>query len=404
MKDRYRVQIIGMIALFAFYAIAGKVYSGTVAPSPASSSASWREKMQDLYKILAEITTDTSSDRRFNAPGNRIRIEKNTKKLLDRAHDLSKAGISPDPDPTIQILTDLFQDETKRAYWALKSGNRTYAKVILNHISGYCIACHTRNSSGPSFSALPLEPVAADLYPIEKGRFYAATRQYDRALDLFQKIVDDPTAPVKRPLEWEQAVRYGLAISVRVKKDPDQARALVERVIGSMKAPFFIKQDALKWKESIVKWKEELSQRALTEEGLHVEAMQLIAQAREIQKYPMDHSADILYLRATAVVHELLQKAPHGRYAQEALLMAGMCYDVLRPLILEDIYDIYYEACIKQAPHTPTAEVCYRRYEQSTYEGYTGSSGVFLPEELRQKLEKLENLAHPSSSLEPRLN
>jgi len=420
MNNRYWMFVFGLLVLFAILEGKSKVFAEATAPSPADSkgnsedskkaqrsqqwSHQWSQKMQELYKTLVEITTDTSSDQRFNAPENKSRIEKNVKKLADRAHEMSTKGISPDADPTIKMLSGLFQEETKQAYWALKSGNRSYARGILNQVSSYCIACHTRNDSGPSFSSLPFEPAAKNLTSIEQGRFYAATRQYDKALDVFQKVVDDAAAPIERPLEWEQAVRLGLAVSIRVKKDPDQARALVERVIGSKKAPFFLKQDALKWKESILKWKEEIPRRALTEEGLHMEAIQLVAQAREFQKYPMDHAADVLYLRASAVIHELLQKFPDGRYAQDGLLMAGMCYDVLRPLSLDAIHEIYYEACIKKAPHTPTAELCYRRYEQSTYEGYTGSAGTFLPDDMRQKLQRLESLAHPEGSAEPQLN
>ncbi|MEO5970193.1 MAG: hypothetical protein ABIQ95_09725 [Bdellovibrionia bacterium] len=409
-KGRYWFLLYGILTLSTVLDSTSR--AGAETPSPVSESktgskkdvtsikndAQWRKKMQGLYKTMIEITTDTSSDRRFNAPENKNRIEKNAKILADQAHDLSKNGASSDPDPSIKIISGLFQNETKRAYSALKSGNRAYAKGILSQVSGFCIACHTRNNSGPSFSSLPLEPMANDLFPIEQGRFYAATRQYERALDLFQKVVSSPTAVIERPLEWEQAVRYGLAISVRVKKDPDQARALVERVIGSKKAPFFLKQDAAKWRESIIKWKEELPRKALTDEGLYSEARQLIAEASQIQKYPKDHAADILYLRATAVIHELLQKSPDGRNAQDALLMAGMSYDVLRPFNLDDIHDIYYQACIKKSPHTSTSEICYRRYEQSTYEGFTGSGGAFLPEDVKQHLQQLENLAHPESS------
>lgn len=402
----YWVLIFGILALSALLEAKSVVRAETATPShqskvdskSAKDASLWRRKMQDLYKALAEITTDTSSEQRFNAPKNRSRIEKNAKKLADLAHDISKKGASPDSDPSVKMIAELFQGETQRAYWALRSGNRSYARNILTHASGFCISCHTRNNSGPSFPALPLEPLATDLYPMEQGRFYAATRQYDRALDLFQKIVNDPSAPIKRPLEWEQAIRYGLSISVRVKNDPDQARALVERVIGSSKAPFFIRQDALKWKESILKWKEEIPRRAMTEEGLRSEAIRLVAQAKELQKYPMDHAADVLYLRATTVIHEWLQKAPDGPSAQDALLMAALCYDVLRPLGQEGLHEIYYEACIKKVPHTPAAETCYRRYEQSTYEGYSGSAGTFLPEDLKRKLEQLENLAHPESA------
>jgi tetratricopeptide (TPR) repeat protein len=272
---------------------------------------------------------------------------------------------------------------------------------MLNQVSSYCIACHTRNNSGPSFASLPLEPLSKNLSPLEQAKFYAATRQYDRALDIFQKILNDPVAPIERPLEWEQAIRYGLSIAVRVKQDPDQARALVERVIGAKNSPFFLKQDALKWKDSIIQWKDETPKKAMTEEGLFSQATQLIVQARELQKYPRDHLADVLYLRASAVIHELLQKVPDGHRAQEALLMAGMCYDILRPLGLEGIHEIYYDACIKKAPHTATSETCYRRYEQSTYEGFTGSAGTYLPDDIKQKLQKLEGLAHPEGAQTP---
>ena len=404
MKNLYGILVFGVLAVLFWVEgqslgvadDAKKDQSQKNGIKSPKNEAKWREKMQELYHSLVEITTDTSSEQRFNSPENRSRIEKNAKKLMDRAHELGQKGVSPDADPTIQMIAGLFQDETKRAYLALKHGNRAYARGVLNQVGSYCIACHTRNPSGPSFTSLPLEPTSKTLSVLEQGRFYAATRQYDRAFDAFLKVVDDSAAPVQRPLEWEQAIRSGLSIAVRVKKDPDQAQSLVERVIGAKKAPFFLRQDALKWKESIAAWREEIPRRALTEEGLYVEAMQLIAQARELQKYPMDHAADVLYLRATAVLHELMQKAPQGRHVQDALFMAGVCYDVLRPLNLDDLHEIYYEACIKKVPHSPTAEVCYRRYEQSTYEGYTGSSGTHIPGEVREKLDQLEKLAQKS--------
>ncbi len=407
MKDRYWIFILSFCVLLGAAEWRSKVFAKGKVPSSenktendsvSNTTARWRGKMQELYKVLSEIMTDASSERRFNAQENKARIERNVKKLSERAHDLTKEGVSPDLDPTVKILAEMFQDETKRAYWAFKSGNRSYSRGILNQVSSLCISCHTRTNSGQSFPSLPLEPNAKDLMPIEKGRFYAATRQYDRASDIFLKITDDSLAPVERPIEWEQALRYGLAIAIRVKKDPDQALSLIERVIVSKKSPFYLKQDALKWKESVEKWKAEIPHRALTEEGLFVEAVGLITQSRELQKYPMDHSADIQYLRATAVIHELLQKYPDGRHAQEALMMAGMCYDVLRAFNIEDIYEVYFEACIRKTPHTATAEACYRRYEQSTYEGYTGSSGTFLPGDVLQKLKALEMLAHPLPS------
>jgi hypothetical protein len=408
MNDRKKLRsaVLTGLALTLFPVGASRLYATEKPPSPqvkqekSTNSAEWRTRMQKMYKVLAEITEDTTSDQRFNNPKNKTRIDRNVETLYKSAHDMSKKGASPDLDPSVTIISGLFEGETKRAHTALKSGNRYYARSILSSISGYCIACHTRNNTGPQFSSLPFEP-SSDLKPIEQGRFLAATRQYDRAMDVFQKMVNDPSTPVLRPIEWELAARYGLSIAVRVKKDPAQARALVERIIGSKNGPYFLKHDATQWRTSIIEWEEELGRQPKTEEGLYSEAMRLITKAHEVQKYPADHSADILYLRATSVIHDLLQMAPNGKRAEDAFLMAGMCYEVLRSLNLDELHDIYYEACIHKAPHTSTAESCYRRYEKNTYEGFTGSAGTFLPPDVKQKLKVLEDLAHPIAPGQP---
>ena len=146
----------------------------------------------------------------------------------------------------------------------------------------------------------------------------------------------------------------------------------------------------------MVDWKNEIPRQAITEEGLYSEALRLTAEAHRLQKYPLDRSADVIYLRASAALHHLLQVAPEGRHAGEAFLLAGLCYEVLKPLNLEELHEIYYEACIKKVPHSATAELCYHRYEESIYMGFTGSGGTDIPQDVKEKLGKLENLAHTS--------
>ncbi len=394
---------IGILLSLFLFQYKTNSFAQTNKTSP-KQAAIWQGKMRELYKILIEVATDTSSDEKFNSPKNQSRILNNAKKLSELSHDISDDSVSPDADPTVKMISGMFQGDANRAYWALKTGNRAYARGILNQVSGYCIQCHTRNNSGPNFSKMPLNPSTAKLPLIEQGRFFAATRQYDKAFDIFLKIADDPSSPIQKPLEWERALRYGLSIAIRVKNDPDQAQALIERILGAKKAPYFFKQDALQWKRTVQQWKSEIPKRALTEEGLYLEAVQLISQARDLQKYPMDHAADVGYLRATSVIHELLQKYPDGHHAQDTLLLAGIAYEVLRPITIDNIHETYYEACIRKTPHTSIAENCYKRYEQSTYEGFTGSSGTHLPGDIIKKLHELENLALPQQNSKEETN
>ena len=56
----------------------------------------------------------------------------------------------------------------------------------------------------------------------------------------------------------------------------------------------------------------EPSVKAVTEEGLWAETTRLLHDARMMQQYPADRSADILYLRTSAAAHDLMGVVPDG--------------------------------------------------------------------------------------------
>lgn len=370
----------------------------------ASQKALWTNKMLELYKILVDILVETSSDQKFNSPQNKAQIEKHAEKLASLAHDLQTKKVqSPDADPTVQMISGLFANESKDAYLALKRGNREYARGVLRSITSYCVTCHTRHQSGPEFVSLPLQLSQTQTTASEKGEFYAATRQFDLALAEFQKVIADPKAPEARILGWQRAIHQALAISIRYKKDPDLAGNIVDKVIANPRSPYYLKQNAVQWKKSIEEWKNEGQRKGMTEEGLYAEALRLTGAAHQMQKYTLDRSADVVYLRASAVLHDLLQLAPQGAHVGEAFLMAGLCYEVLKPLNLAELHELYYQACIEKVPHSSTSDLCYRRYEESIYSRNSGS-GVGeddIPADVRKRLKKLEILARPENIVNP---
>lgn len=401
-NHRYTIAIFAFLLISSLKASASEpVSSGPEASSSAVAAhktLAWSEKMQSLYRTLSSLMTDVSSDERFKNPKHRSEIEANAKKLADLAHDLNGKNVAaPDKDPSIAIFSSLFADGAKLAYRSLKAGHVEYSRELLRSIPGYCIACHTRNHSGPDFTSLPLDPVVSDLRASERGEFFAATRQYDRALREFDTVISDENIASGRPIEWTHALKDALGIAVRVKQDPKLSRTIVEKLIKSPGAPFFMKEDATHWLESIDAWSKEPLRATTSEEGLYEEAVRLLGQAHELQKFTVDHSADILYLRASAAIHNLLQIGPNGRHAGEAYLMAGLCYEVLSSFRIGEIQDIYYEACVRTNPHTPLAQACYHRYQESIYFGFTGSGGTYLPQDEKDKLKKLEEMATPAT-------
>ncbi len=366
------------------------------------TAPAWTRKMRALGKSLQELLVDLHSDRRFNDPANFKRIEKNAGEIAALAHGLKtkKEGASPDRDPSIALIAELFAKQAKVAQKALTTGHRAYGRDILKSMTGYCMACHTRNASGPGYAGTPSDAALSSLKGFEKADYLASVRQFDSALDEYERGLAEAASRAALGFDWEQGIRSSLAIAVRVKKDPDRALSIVSRVLGAKKAPYFLKEQAAEWKKTLEQWKSEAPRTAQTEEGLRAEAVRLISEAKTLQKYPADRSADILYLRASAVVHELLSVSPPGKHAVEAFYLAGLCYEVLNDLNLWDLHEFYYLACIRQAPHTPQARQCYRHYEESVYAGFTGSGGTFLPAEVRQELDQLDLISSPLQTVE----
>lgn len=359
-----------------------------------ASATAEESTMKKLYKTLSEVLTNSSSAERFSNKSNRSEIEAQLKSLTTLAHSIK----ADKTDPTLSILSGYLSEETNAAYAAFKNGKTEYARGIVKALPGTCIACHSRNNQGPQFEKLDLEPSDSLLKPIELAEFYAGTRQFDRAIKSFLQIIENTETANNDPYAWEHAIKQSLAIAIRVKKDIPLAKKIIDTALTQKKAAYTTREDLAQWKKSIEKWAKEPKASAKTENGLYSEGMRLISEAHQLQKYPVDHSADMLYLRASSVYYDLLQTAPNGKYVSEALLMQGICNEVLSPRGFEDLHRHYYEACIKKSPHSSIAMDCYRRYERSIIHGYTGSAGTAVPEEIKQKLLDLFSQSMPKGS------
>ena len=397
-----RAQVSGMMILL-FFALLLCGSSGSLGSETAkaadpkkesvTSQTQWKQKMQGLYQSLSALLTDVCSDQRYYDPKNSTRIEREIKSISGFAHEVSKKSTeSLQSDPTLPLFSGFLAQETSEAARSFRDGNLSYAREILRSLPGDCLACHSRNSLGPDFATLPLKP-DAPLKPWEQGEFYAATRQFDLAVETFQKVIRGSEKETPNPWDYEKTVNEALSIAVRFKRDPALAKSIVQSVLDKKDAPQFLKEDAAHWKKSLEDWEKEPKGEFKTEAGLHAEAVRLIALAKEGQAYSMDHSQDMIFLRASTILYDLVQKYPNGDFVADSLLMLGMCYEIVAPSHLENMHNIYYEACIERAPHTEVARTCYRRYERSTYLGFTGSSGTHLPQEVKNKLLKLWSTA-----------
>ncbi len=361
---------------------------------PEKSSNSWQMKMQELSVVFSELVPIAANDQKFMDPKNRPLIEKDTEALRKLAHSLKTDKLPKNSDPSLKMTAELFEEDISRAKVLLMSGQLQAARMILRDTSSYCIQCHTQSSNGPNFPKMKLDFPTDSLTPREKADLYVSLRRFDQALNEFSNIIDDKKFAAEHVFEWELAARSAVAISVKVEKDPNKTLTLVRKIAANPNTPQFVKESVAPWEASVQEWRREYKPLLIAppETLRSVEKMILKAQAK--QKYPLDHSQDILFFRASGILHDLLSfHTADDEIKARALYLSGMVSENTRDLNFWTLHETYYELCIRTVAHTDLARLCFDRLNNSMIIGYSGSAGTSIPLEIQTKLNDLKLLS-----------
>jgi hypothetical protein len=354
----------------------------------------WPAKMQRLSAVLTDLMPYIASPKKFSAKENAEKIEKDTSELKSLAHSL-KMGEMPNNDPSMKVVTQLFDEDLGRALSSLRTGNRDYARRILSDTTSYCIRCHTQTNNGPEFPRLTMDFQMKDLKPLDRAELLAATRQFEPALDSFKQALSEPELARSDSFAYETAAREALAISVRVHKEPKEALALIKTIEKNKGLKPSFKKNVAAWKHSLEAWRKEKptkTPRTALQELNEAEA--LIKSAGQAERNPLDYSQDIVYERASGLLHDLLQRADRtDELSARALYLSGLASEATRDSAFWTMHETYYEQCIRTRPHTEQARQCFERLKDAIEAGYSGSSGTNIPGDVAKRLESFRALA-----------
>lgn len=361
--------------------------------------------MQELSGALNSLLPLVSDKGQFDDPKNFAAIDAATLRLKNLSHQVRKLD-KPAADPAYDSIAKMLDEDLSRAVSALKNGQRDYARLTVRESIGYCIQCHTQTASGPSFPKLDLGFDPSKMSPLAQGDYFAATRQFDSALQAYLTGVKDPAYAKKDMFGWERAASSSLAISVRFKESPKEAKAITRAIVSNSQASPSMKEAAAAWATSIDRWSREKKNQFKGENARLDRAASLIAQADAGRESKAARSSDILFLRASADLHKWLSDHPQkpnsdGSTRAKALFLAGRAAEELRELNFWTLHERYYELCIDAAPGSDLAKNCFKLLNDSVLMGYTGSSGLRLPPEESQRLARLKNKAFGEKKSEP---
>jgi hypothetical protein len=352
-----------------------------------------RPNMARLTAPLRALLSRSSSPMEWEDPRNRAEVEKDLKTLLGGAHDFKGIVTSKGEDPAIAILQPYLTREASITLSAYQVGQYEYSRMNLRNVVSTCIGCHSRDPdfripSGPENES-PLKKPSA----LENARFFSAVRNFDRSIEEYHKALFQPGLAKSNLYTWERAFREAMAVLIRVKRNPEEAGQLVKKLRSANSVPYFLKRELEEWQKDLGVWLKEKAEKQGNENTSYAKIQRVFRTAIQKKRYPMDHSADALFLRLSSLLYEYQRRYPHSKHLPEIWYLLGVSHLTLDLPPFENLHEQYLEACIRSKPHSTLALTCYSNLEQSVYFGFTGSSGTRIPDEVKSKLLELWGLS-----------
>lgn len=362
----------------------------------------WRGRMQGMLKEVLVLFPYAFDDGKLNDTKNSAQIEKSIRTLSGYSSGLKKhttrmkmeEGLKI--DPSFPFIAEAFEQELNSAQASFKKTGRSNkeTQIYLRSALSKCMLCHSQTANGPELKLNQFKKAFSALATKDRFLAYAATRQFDEALDVFEKLLEESKVKAQDQSNLDQSIKAALAIVVRVKKDPKKTTNLIEKIAQSEAGSSLLQNDLKDWRASAQSWQAEKSPVLNSDQLLFNEANRLIdsrkKRAKSIEAF---ENSDISLLRASSFLHEILSSYPKSTYRAQSYLMLASTYEMLPGFAIWDLADEYLGACIQENPHSQIGEKCFEQYNSNITVGYSGSAGTNIPAAVREHLSRLKELS-----------
>ncbi|MCC6138039.1 MAG: hypothetical protein IT287_05365 [Bdellovibrionaceae bacterium] len=368
-----------------------------------TAGASWYNTMHRLSANHTAITPLLADPGEFYNPKNTATLKEKTNQMLLAANEMVKNSDAPNADPIIGFVTKQFAQDLKATSQMLDMGKLEAAHYNLSQISNYCISCHTRADRGNKDYPIAWIGNVSRMSQPDKALYYLANRQYASAHKQVDDVIKDPKAIPQDLNRWMNVIKKDLAVTIRVQEDLPRAQQLTEQLLSNKNIPAYIKTDAQLWKKSILEWQKESSKKIKTTEIKKLELVKNLVDKARVAPYSEGNSALIIYLRASGILHGLLEESSATPSYSPTLYYAGLTAEALKSVDVWNLGEHYFEVCIENSPNTVVAQKCYRQLEHLVQQAHPNMH--LIPEfekSIQLRLAKYKDLAfviNPSMDL-----
>ncbi len=358
----------------------------------ATGGTSWYNTMHRLSVNHSAVAPMLADPKEFYDPKNISFLREKANEMMQASVEMTKDTSAPNADPIIAFTANEFSQELQGVSEMLDTGKLQAAHYSLSQVGNYCISCHSRADRGSKNFPLAWATSLSDLSSSQKVAYYLANRQYEAAHQETEKLAQDSLVMMKDPNAWLLILQKDLSVIVRVQKDLPRAQKLTALALKNKNLQEYIKNDIQAWSESLKSWKAE-DKRSIEGTKSLASAKKLLDQART-PKYSRGQSGFVLYLRASGILHELLEGPRSDSGYASALYFAGVAAGGLKNVDVWKLGEHYFEVCIENSPNSAVAIKCYQQLENLLLSSHPNMKLLpDLEKRINDRLAKYKDLA-----------
>ena len=374
---------------FALLAITIVVLLGSARVESQDERPQTQATMRALFQSLTTAYNYGLDAEAFRDPDNHEAILYTLRTLSANASRLDEHTY--ELDPSYDYLRRSLARDAREAADRFDAGQFAGSWFLLNKMTENCVACHSRLPSDTEFQLGKyfVEQVnVQSLSTEDQIRLEVTTRQFDKALSSYEELFASPNSQPDA-LALTGAFDTYMELCVRVKNDFNRPRAVFEEVITREDTPRYLEQQLLVWIEALQTIKTLETPRG----GELSRARALIDEGRGLNRFPADRLGMVHFAAASGVLHILLQNRPDdGMVLAEAYYLLGVAESSTAPSYWISETEFFLERAIRAAPKSTYGRRAYELLEAYTVEGYSGSAGESMPEDVRAHLDELRDL------------
>ncbi len=365
-----------------------KQNQGSKKSNSSSETPNWTQDMRAMEKELTELLPLALDAKKFNDEALNDKIKESLHRLKTKAQKVNHNPMTEIEDPSLRFISYDFKEQADLIESSFLEGKKDFARYNLIHISSYCIECHTRNSVGPSFGSEKINDQLKDKSLFDQAEYLTAVRQFDQALAKYKEFLSKEKSNSVDYARLEQSLQSVLSITVKYKKNPSETLKVLDLIKNESNLPFYLKKAIVYWEKDLQAWSHEKT-RETTFKSVKSRLEQF--QKRKFEQGAL--SGEILLLRSLSELHDLVRRDQKGDQKAELLYLLGWSYSENSNRLFLSLDEKYFETCVRQFPKSKWAQKCYQKLEEITYSSYSGSGGVFIPVDVKAKLDQLKKEA-----------